>query len=90
MIEYQTIYTILIGSSIGFAYGLFFGHTQKRALCVNTYSLPKTVVHVLLNAVARISLLSICGFYLLHLAKIHFILLIITFVITFWIMIFNR
>ncbi|MCX5924868.1 MAG: hypothetical protein NT124_01030 [Candidatus Dependentiae bacterium] len=91
MIDSNYCVTILIGSVTGFAYGLFFVHTQKRALSLQTYSsVSKSITHFIGNSLVRYALLGICGFYLLRLAIIHFILLIIAFVITFWLAIFNK
>jgi len=91
MIDYNYCISILIGSVTGFAYGLFFVHSQKRALSLQTYSsASKTISLSIGNSLVRYAILGICGFYLLRLTLIHFILLIIAFVITFWLAIFNK
>ncbi len=77
--------TIIIGLLAGYIYGLFFVQTQKRAFSSLSNSRYSTLLYSCRILAARIVLISLGCFYILRLPKIHFILLLISFVITFWI-----
>jgi len=70
--------SLLIGSVIGIAYGLFFLYTREGRVL----SFAWTII--------RFGLIGIFFFYLLRLPVIHFIILLPSFLIMFWLTVLNR
>jgi len=81
--------SIVVGCILGLIYGLLFLNQKKRALfdtdkSTNFFSFW---LHQLLYASLRIGGMTLIILYLLPLPKIHFIMVMISFLIIFWIVI---
>lgn len=81
--------SLIIGCVFGFSYGLLFLYQKKRALSFdssNACSLFFWSHHIIFTALRMAGItLALC--YLLPLPKIHFILVMISFMLIFWVVI---
>jgi hypothetical protein len=82
--------SILLGSLIGLIYGLFFLTEKRRAFFTSTHPsiLASSKIKRILFACARIFLFASILVYVLRSLQIQFILVLIFFFITFWLVIF--
>ena len=88
----QLLMSCTLGAISGVLYGLSFVFTQRRVLysqqTPDHNSYRKQIPHSLISA-ARIVIFAIIV-YLLRLETIHFILVVTTFLLTFWLLVLTR
>ena len=88
----QLLISCTLGAISGAVYGLSFVFTQRRVLysqqTQNSNSYRNQIPHGLVAA-ARIIIYAIIV-YLLRLETIHFILVVTTFLLTFWLLVLTR
>ena len=87
------IVSIISGIITGYLYGLSFIHQRRRVFILpNTLSKKALLKHTFINFLLftlRITILLVVWYYLLQLPLIIFILMLPTFLLTFWMVIFN-
>jgi len=89
MIEHYSMLatTVSIGIVTGTIYGYIFGYSQRTSIAT-TFSHRNNIYAIWLNVVCTTIMRCVFCFayvfYLLPLPKIHFILLLIVFIVAFW------
>ena len=78
--------SLILGSFIGFLYGLFFVIQQRRVF----FNGKKTLFTTLLFSNLRLIFFALSVFYILHLPSINLILVLISFILTTWYYIFSK
>jgi len=85
---YAISFSLLAGTVVGIVYGLFFVETRKRAFssCDNAHNTrPATIyLRALSSAFIRMIAIITLGYYLLYFPAINSILLITSFLGSFW------
>lgn len=80
--------SIIIGCCIGFLYGLLFMYQKKGALFfANRSSNIQSWANQISLTVFRFIIIAIILHYLLPLPKIHFILVMMSFLLLFWVVV---
>jgi Ca2+/Na+ antiporter len=77
--------SIILGSLIGILYGLFFVTQQRRALSLDRTSFAHHLAKSVLFSLARLIILAIAMVYILHSSSINLILLLLSFLTSFFI-----
>ena len=80
--------SIIVGCCIGFLYGLLFMHQKKGALFyADQQNSMQSWINQFFLTVSRFIIIAIIIWYLLPLPKIHFILVMISFLVLFWVVV---
>jgi len=90
----QILSSIILGSTIGILYGLFFMHQKKQILAMNNQdsavpTFKKTILRSLLSII-RLAFLSILWLFLLRSTSFLFILVLPCFLISFWLILLKQ
>jgi len=85
---YHFITSLFSGGALGMLYGLFFLRSRRRAFLASSGT--KNLVLSSLTSALSIALITIIFFYLLRLSSIHLIILLPTFMMSFWFVILNK
>ena len=86
---YIAALSIITGSLIGIAYGLFFVISRRRALSSSGTTKKNVAFYAILSSL-RLIILAIIFFYLLRLPSINFIIVLPSFLVMFWIIILTQ
>ena len=80
--------SIIVGCCIGLLYGLLFMHQKKGALFhADQQSGIQSWINQILLTVTRFIAIAFIIWYLLPLPKIHFILVMMSFLVLFWVVV---
>lgn len=87
------VISAFVGLILGFIYGLFFLFGMRRVLLLeNTTSDPhlkKTSLISFVSAISRITILAVIAWLLLRIPSINFVMVLLSFLVTFWLVILN-
>lgn len=82
--------SILTGSLIGLIYGLFFWHEKRRALSITEYNEKKLRNFFILKFSLRLLFIIIFFLFLLLLKTFNPILVLISMLVTFWLVLLKK
>lgn len=88
------ILSAFIGLLLGYIYGLFFLFHIRRVLLVKAPSpsdknITKASLISFTSAIARMVILAVIAWLLLRIPSINFVLVLLSFLVTFWLVILN-
>ncbi len=81
------VISLLIGSLIGLIYALSFVIQQKKVFLANTNNTKHTFSIYSFYGILRLIVLGLCFYYILQTEAINFILMILSCLITFWLIV---
>ena len=80
------ILSLILGSCAGLIYGLFFFHQRRRVLLSNKQRQPLRTA--IAYGIARLITIALLWFIVLHYPTLNPILVLVSFLITFWLVVF--